>query len=111
MLNYLLLCTLLIILLPSVSLAQHDIRDICGHPPEFTGRLGESAKLKGELDGKAQFLSRLVGDVGFSGTVESERRSLYQSADKISSAQQAAYLSYMLCVIIMKDTSLDTKKN
>jgi hypothetical protein len=107
MLKSLLLSTLMVLSLPSLSLAQHRL---CGSPPEFKSTSEEIENLKGELQGKAQILSRFVGDAGLSGKVENERKSIYQSADKVSAAQQDAYLSYIFCVLIMDDNKLSTQE-
>ena len=83
---------------------------LCGNPPEFSVKSEESESIKGDLQGKAQFLSRFVGDAELSGEIDSARRIIYQSADTIAAAQQDAYLAYMFCTIIINDTSMTSKE-
>jgi hypothetical protein len=64
----------------------------CGKPPELPYKSQESEKLKGELEGTAQMLSRLVGNADLKGAVETERNTLFQSADQVLAAWQANYL-------------------
>src|SRR4051812_43908898 len=40
------------------------------------------------------------------GKIDEERKTIYQSADRISAAPQDAYLAYMFCLIIVEDKSL-----
>jgi len=82
----------------------------CGKPPELPYKSQESEKLKGELEGKAQMLSRLVGNADLKGAVETERKTLFQSADQVLVAWQANYLSYEFCASVMSDKSLSVEK-
>ena len=90
-------------------ISQAKSQNVCGNPPELPTKAEDTEKIKGALDGKAQFLSRFVGEAGLSGKINNERKTIYQSADKISAAQQDAYLAYMFCTVIMDDRSLSTK--
>jgi hypothetical protein len=82
----------------------------CGAPPPLPVQSQEDEKIKGELEGKAQFLLRLVGGGDLKGAVEAERRTIYQSADKIQAAWQAAYLSYLFCSTVMSDNSISSQE-
>jgi hypothetical protein len=82
----------------------------CGKPPELPYKSQESEKLKGELEGKAQMLSRLVGNADLKGAVETERNTIFQSADQVLAAWQSNYLSYVFCASVMSDKSLSVEK-
>ncbi|HHC6556648.1 TPA: hypothetical protein ACN36H_003142 [Vibrio parahaemolyticus] len=78
---------------------------LCGDPPPV-----DSSSLKGELNGKASFLSRFIGDAELKGKIETSREdvfSKYPNADKLVVDH---YLLFQTCVIIMNDTSLDTSQ-
>ncbi len=78
----------------------------CGKPPEYESRLEQSDKLKGDLAGKTQFLSRFLGSADLSGKIETERRELYKNSDGAEAARQDAMLAYMFCNVIMNDRSM-----
>jgi hypothetical protein len=61
---------------------------------------------KGNLEGKAEFLTRFVGTAELGGKIDSARKELYQNSDKFFAAQNDAYLAYMFCIIITKDNNL-----
>ncbi len=75
----------------------------CGEAP-----IVEDGKLKGELETKAQFLSRFLGDASLKGHVETERSdvlSRYPNADTLRINQ---YFLYVVCVTIMADNKMAT---
>jgi hypothetical protein len=82
----------------------------CGKPPELPYKSQETEKLKGELEGKAQLLSRLVGKGDLKGEVETERNTVFQSADQVLAAWEANYLSYVFCASVMSDPSLSVEQ-
>ena len=88
--------------------AQGQAKLSCGAPPELQTKAQDTEKIKGDLQGKAQLLSRFVGDASLSGKIEQEKISIYQSADTVSAAQQIAYVYYIFCSIILPDTTLST---
>ena len=51
----------------------------CGVPPQLPMQSQEEEKIKGDLQGKAQFLTRLLANGNFQGAVEAERKTIYQS--------------------------------
>lgn len=69
----------------------------------------EFEKFKGDLDGKAQLLSKLLGHAELKGAVEAERNTIFQSADHVLAAWQASYLSYVFCAKVMSDENLSTQ--
>ncbi len=82
---------------------------ICGPAPSLPTTANSSESLKGQLQGQAEFLSRLVGKAELGGEVEAARTSIYQTSDSFFAAQKDAYLAYMFCVIVLNDKSLSTQ--
>ena len=82
----------------------------CGAPPQLPTQSQEYEKIKGELEGKADFLSRLIANGNLQGAVEAEHRTIYQSADAIQAAWQSAYLSYLFCSTVMSDNSMSSQE-
>jgi hypothetical protein len=77
----------------------------CGDPPRV-----DDQSLKGELEGKAKFLSGWIGDAGLKGQVETARSdvlSKYPNADRVRSD---AYLSYMFCTFVLTDVKLSSEE-
>jgi hypothetical protein len=91
------------LLLSSWSALADTDAYVCGDPPPV-----DSTALKGELDGKASFLSKFIGDAKLRGNIETSRSevfSKYPNADKLVVDH---YLLFQTCVILMDDKSLDT---
>jgi hypothetical protein len=82
---------------------------ICGPAPSLPTTANSSESLKGQLQGQAEFLSRLVGKAELGGQVEAARTSIYQTSDSFFAAQKDAYLAYMFCVIVLSDKTLSTQ--
>jgi hypothetical protein len=80
----------------------------CGAPPALPTTTQTEERIKGQLQGQADFLSKLVGKAELAGQIDAARKQLYQSSDKFFAAQKDAYLSYLFCVLITQDTSLST---
>jgi hypothetical protein len=80
----------------------------CGPPPQLDQRLQNDESIKGNLQGKAQFLSKLVGSADLGGQIETTKKELYVQSKDYYPAQQEAYLSYLFCAIISADTKLST---
>lgn len=91
-----------LIALPMVlALAHSALAQQCGDPPRVDDQV-----LKGEIDGKAKFLSSLVGDAGLKGQVEMAKTDIfskYPNADKVHSV---TYLLYMFCTSVLSDAKL-----
>jgi hypothetical protein len=102
------LLALLFLLTGSPSHGQD--RSICGNAPQLPVTTEVASSTKGELEGKAKFLSSLVGNAELGGKVEAARRELYQTNDKFFAAQNDAYLAYVFCTIIMSDKGLSTQE-
>jgi hypothetical protein len=82
----------------------------CGSPPLLPVQSQEYESIKGELEGKAEFLSRLIGNGNLKGAVEAEHRTIYQAADAIQAAWQSAYLSYLFCSTVMSDNTMSSQE-
>ena len=82
----------------------------CGKPPELPLKQQEIETLKGDLEGKAHLLSRLVGTGNLKGAIESERNTIWQSASETVAAWKVGYLSYLFCASVMSDKSLTSEK-
>jgi hypothetical protein len=83
--------------------AQHPI---CGRAPEWDIKSQDTESLKGDLQGKAQLLTKLLGSANLSGQIQTERETLYKNSDEPEARRQDAYLAYMFCVLIMDDRTL-----
>lgn len=78
----------------------------CGEPPKMPMESSEAERLKGELAGKAQLLFRSLGTGQFSGALEGEKNTIYQSGDKVLAQWQAAYLGYLFCKAVVSAPNL-----
>jgi hypothetical protein len=93
-----------VVLFVTIALAQPALAQQCGDPPRVDDQV-----LKGELEGKAKFLSSLVGDAGLTGQIEMAKTDIfskYPNADKVHSA---TYLLYMFCTSVLSDAKLSSQ--
>jgi hypothetical protein len=98
-----------LISIPNTSSAvAEEASQICGTAPSLPTTADSSDSLKGQLQGQADLLSKLVGKAELNGEIEAARRTIYQSSDKFFATQKDAYLGYIFCVILMQDKSLST---
>jgi len=82
----------------------------CGEPPKMPMESSEAERLKGELAGKAQLLFRSLGTGEFSGALEGEKNTIYQSGDKVLAQWQAAYLGYLFCKAVVSAPNLTAQQ-
>jgi hypothetical protein len=94
-----------VLLQTETATAQHSI---CGKPPEWEIKSQNTEKLKGDLQGKAQLLTKYLGSAELSGQIQTERQTIYQNSEQPEARRQDAYLAYMFCVLIMDDRTLST---
>jgi hypothetical protein len=73
----------------------------CGEPPRV-----DDLTLKGDLEGKAQFLSKLVGDADLKGKIEAARTDIFSKYPKAGEAHSDAYLEYLFCSFVLSDPKL-----
>jgi hypothetical protein len=59
---------------------------LCGPAPSLPTSLQNDENIKGQLQGQADLLSKLVGKAELSGQVEAARKQLYQSSDQFFAA-------------------------
>ena len=100
--------TVIILLLLPLGRRGSAQETICGAPPALPTTTQSEESIKGQLQGQADFLSKLVGKAELAGQIDAARKQLYQSSDKFFAAQKDAYLSYLFCVLITQDKSLST---
>lgn len=77
----------------------------CGDPPRV-----DDQTLKGDLEGKAQFLSRLVGDANLKGQIETARTDIFSKYPNAGEAHSDAYLEYMFCSFVLSDPKLTAQE-
>jgi hypothetical protein len=70
----------------------------CGKPPVVADE-----SLKGELGGKAQLLTRWVGNADFKGQVEAARNDVFSKYPEARQTRSDDYLLYMFCSFVLRD--------
>lgn len=75
--------------------------DLCGDPPPVANEA-----VRGEIEGKAQFLSRFLGDVALTGNIQTSRTEIFSKYGDAEFARSNAYFEYQVCVLLMSDKSL-----
>ncbi|MCP3380171.1 MULTISPECIES: hypothetical protein [unclassified Bradyrhizobium] len=80
----------------------------CGPPPTLSQELQNNEAIKGNLQGKAQLLSKYVGQAELGGQIETTKSEIYTQSQDYYPAQQEAYLSYLFCSIISADPKFTT---
>jgi hypothetical protein len=83
------------------AVAQTQPQTSCGDPPRV-----DDQTLKGDLEGKAQFLSKLVGDAGLKGRIEAARTDIFSKYPNAGTTRSDAYLEYMFCSFVLGDAKL-----
>src|SRR5215469_3081715 len=77
----------------------------CGDPPRV-----DDQSLKGDLEGKAKFLSGIVGDAGLKGQVEAAKTDIFSKYPDAAKAHSDAYLEYMFCTFVLSDPKLSAQE-
>jgi hypothetical protein len=77
----------------------------CGDPPRV-----DDQTLKGDLEGKAQFLSKLVGDANLKGQIETARTDIFSKYPNAGATRSDAYLEYMFCSFVLTDPKLSAQE-
>lgn len=93
---------LLSLVAPSSVYAQASL---CGDPPPVANE-----DLKAEIEGKAQILSRLLGDASLSGEIQTSRTEIFSKYKDDEQSRSNAYLEYQFCVLIFNDQDMSTKE-
>src|SRR5207245_5562024 len=85
----------------------------CGDLPKDIPKSTQE-KLKGDVEGKAQLLTRLIGDAQLKGALETSKAELYQDHQDVDKFQIDRYFAWVACQNIMADprlTSLQKNDN
>ena len=77
----------------------------CGDPPRV-----DDQTLKGDLEGKAQFLSKLVGDANLKGQIETARTDIFSKYPDAGRVHSDTYLEYMFCGFVLSDAKLSAQE-
>jgi hypothetical protein len=97
-----LLALFLVLFLAQSGAAFAQFDGACGAAP-----LVEDRKIEGDIEGKANFLKKFIGDAGLTGKIEVAQNDVlqhYPNADKLRLKQ---YFLYVVCMQIMADTTHD----
>lgn len=89
-----------VLIFPQVGWAD----TLCGDPPPVA-----EDSLKGEIDGRAKFLSSFLGNAELVGRIETSRKEIfsrYKNADERSNA----YFEYQVCILLMQDITMTTSQ-
>jgi hypothetical protein len=88
-----------------LPLASEGQQPSCGDPPRV-----DDQSLKGDLEGKAKFLSSLVGDASLKGQIETARTDIFSKYPNADRTRSDAYLEYMLCSFVLTDPKLSPQE-
>jgi hypothetical protein len=88
-------------LFPFFSFAAYSQAEVCGASPPFAVAKEEAEAVKGDLNGKAQALSKYLGTAELGGRIEKERKTIYQTSEGSEATRKDAYLAYLFCMIVM----------
>ncbi len=88
-----------------IALSQSVQALDCGDVPPVADE-----DLKGEIEGKAQFLSRFLGDSELSGNLETARSDIFSKYPNADAARTNAYFLYVMCESIFSDYSMSEEE-
>ncbi|MGY8706000.1 hypothetical protein RAD16_09665 [Bradyrhizobium sp. 18BD] len=95
----------LLSLLPTTALAQAVN---CGEQPQFPPDIEKS--IKGDVQGKAQLFTKLLGNAELKGAVDTSKKELQQKYNNVDKAKIDQYMAWVSCQSIMQDRNLATEK-
>ena len=75
---------------------------LCGDSPPVA-----DSSLKGDIEGKAKLLSKLLGDASLRGEIEISRKEIFSKYPNADRLVIDYYLLYQACLILMQDETLD----
>lgn len=104
-----LVLTALLTALFSSSASAQDSAAVCGPPPSPDVIKELNEKTKGDIEGKAQALSKYLGTGEIGGKIESERKTLYQTSNTSEATRNDRYLFYVTCMILISDKTASFK--
>ena len=73
----------------------------CGDPPAVTNE-----RVKGEVEVKANAISKLLGALGFGAAYEKSREDIFSKYGESNAARADQYLYFFLCTIVNQSTTL-----
>lgn len=88
------------ILLSSLPAISQD-SSACGQPPRV-----DDESLEGDIQGKAKFLTSVLGRADASGKIKISRIDIFKQAPDGMKASADRYLMYMTCIFLMSDQNL-----
>jgi hypothetical protein len=89
-------------LITSAASAQSSV---CGDPPPVANE-----SLEGEIKGKAQLVTKFLGDAELAGKIKSSRSEIFSKYPNAEQSRANAYFEYQVCVLLMNDTQMSTKE-
>lgn len=75
-------------------------RDVCGDPPPAQFRETNNEAIKGDLTGKANLLTRFIGDAELGGKIDATRNEVFAEYKDANAAYMDRYLVYMFCHVL-----------
>src|SRR6185437_5014881 len=78
----------------------------CGEVPKIQRSVEQ--KLKGDVEGKAQLLTKLLGNADVQGTVETSKTELYQQHQDVGRDEIDLYFAWVSCQTIASDRNLSS---
>lgn len=73
----------------------------CGAPPAVTNE-----RVNGEVEVKANAISRILGALGFGAEYEKSREDIFSKYDDASAARADQYLYFLVCNIVLRSTTM-----
>src|SRR5436305_1195140 len=73
----------------------------CGEQPTIPADVEQ--QLKGDVEGKAQLFTKLLGKAELKGTIETSKKELQQKYKDVDKAQIDQYMAWVSCQNIMQD--------
>ncbi len=88
----------------TAAASQSRAHEICGHPPPVADE-----SLKAAIEGQAQLLARMFGDVDLKTEIESAKSEIFSQYPDAERTRSNSYFEYQACVLIMDDETLETR--
>lgn len=80
--------------------AQAQGAAVCGDSPPVANET-----LKADIKGKAQLLTKYVGDAELGGQIQTSRTEIFSKYPDAEKSRSNAYFEYQVCILIMSDTT------
>ena len=77
----------------------------CGDPPAVTNEI-----VKGEVQAKADAISKILGAIGFGAAYEKSREDIFNKYDESKAARADQYLYFLVCNTLGRSASLTDKE-